>query len=388
MLTDFFHNTHVVTTLEDAIPDRTALEFHRKLPGYAPTPLFDMPAMAAKFRVGRIWIKQESSRMNLPAFKILGASWATYQALRERLGHDFAPWATLNELAAQLEPLRPLTLATATDGNHGRAVARMAALLGLDAHIFMPAGTVEARIQAIQSEGAMVTVVDGSYDDAVQQAAALAGKHCAVISDTSWPGYETIPRRVIEGYATIFWEVTDELQRQGQTEPDVVLVQSGVGALAAAAVRHYRRPTINMHPVLINVEPTSAACVLASARMGKIVSLPHTHDSIMAGLNCGTPSLVAWPLLQQGFDAFLAIDDEQTRRAMRDLANQGIVAGETGAAGLAGFTALLTGAGAHERRELLCIRKTAQVLIILTEGATDPAAYARIIGMDVEQVGT
>ncbi len=170
------------------------LEFHRRLPGYALTPLLDLPALARDLGIGQLLVKNESSRLGLPAFKILGASWAVYRALQDRLDHPLAPWRTLEELQAQLAPLRPLTLVTATDGNHGRAVAHVAALFGLAARIFVPAGTAQARIDGITSEGARVEVVDGTYDDAVERAAAEANDRCLVISDTSWPGYERIPR--------------------------------------------------------------------------------------------------------------------------------------------------------------------------------------------------
>src|SRR5215470_18094439 len=193
-----FLNTHAAPTLDGDPPDQAPIEFHRRLPGYAPTRLADAPGLAHLLGVGAVWVKDESSRFGLPAFKILGASWATYLALRQRLGHDFTPWDTLDDLKAQLEPLRPLALVAATDGNHGRAVAHMARLLGLEVHIFVPAGTAAARIQAIESEGAAVTIVDGTYDDAVARSAQEAGERCLIISDTAWPGYEQVPRWVID----------------------------------------------------------------------------------------------------------------------------------------------------------------------------------------------
>ena len=167
------------------------IDFHRRLPGYEPTPLIDAAAMAAERGLGALWIKDESSRLGLPAFKVLGASWAIYRLLRSRLGR-VPDWSTVDELRAALAPLGALTLCTATDGNHGRAVAWMARLLGYDACIFVPAGTVVARIEGIQSEGARVTVVDGTYDDAVDRAAEQASDDVLVVSDTSWDG---LPRR-------------------------------------------------------------------------------------------------------------------------------------------------------------------------------------------------
>jgi diaminopropionate ammonia-lyase len=278
--------------------------------------------------------------------------------------------------------LRPLTLATATDGNHGRAVARMAALLDLGAHIFVPDGTAQARIEAIAGEGADVTVVDGTYDDAVALAARQAGERCIVASDTSWPGYEEFPRRVIDGYSTILREVDAQLAAQAERGPDLVLVQIGVGALAAAVTRHYRRPDLDVQPLVVGVEPTRAACALTSIWAGRIVSIPGPHDSIMAGLNAGTPSPVAWPVISTGIDLFVAVEDERAREAMRLLAAERVTAGETGAAGLAGLLGLLTGPEAERMRARLDVGSTTRVLLVCTEGATDPASYREIVGHD------
>ncbi|HEX8134193.1 MAG TPA: diaminopropionate ammonia-lyase [Actinomycetes bacterium] len=361
-------------------PPRAPLELHRRLPGYAVTPLRDAPALAAAAGVGRVWVKDESARLGQPAFKLLGASWAAYRALTERLGRDPEPWTSLEELRATLAPLRPLTLATATDGNHGRAVARMAALLGLDADVYVPTGTAAARIAAIQGEGARVTVVDGDYDAAVATAAATAGERCLAIQDVGWPGYEQVPAWVIEGYGTIFWEVDDQLADRGEPGPDVVVVPVGVGGLAAAAVRHWRREGLEKPPRMVGVEPLAAACVLRSLRAGRIVTVPGPHDSIMAGLNCGTPSLSAWPALRDGLDAVVAVADERARQAMRDLAAAGIVAGETGAAALAGLAEATRGPDAAAARAALGLGADASVLLLCTEGATDPDAYRRIVG--------
>jgi diaminopropionate ammonia-lyase len=361
-------------------PPRAPLELHRRLPGYAVTPLHDAPALAAANGVAKVWVKDESSRLGLPAFKLLGASWAAYRSLLGRLGGDPGPWADVEELRRALAPLRPLTLATATDGNHGRAVARMAALLGLDADVYVPAGTAAARIAAIRGEGARVTVVDGDYDHAVATAAQAAGDRCLAIQDVGWPGYEQVPSWVVDGYATIFWEVDDQLAAAGEQGPDVVVVPVGVGGLAAAAVRHWRHRDRRGPPRLLGVEPLASACVLRSLAAGRIVTVPGPHDSIMAGLNCGTPSLVAWPYLRAGLDAVVAVADERARQAMRDLAAAGVVAGETGAASLAGLSEATQGPEAGGLRRTLGLGPDSRVLLLCTEGATDPEAYRRIVG--------
>ena len=364
-------------TLLTAEPSRDPLAFHGGLTGYAPTALVDAPDVAATLGVGRVWVKNEAERLGLPAFKVLGASWATYRALTAHLGIDTSSVSLgMDELRTRLAPALPLKLAAATDGNHGRAVARMARWLELDAEIFVPDEMVVARRAAIVSEGATVTVVDGSYDDAVERAAAEAGARCFIIADTAWPGYEDVPAWVIDGYSTILWEIEDELAARDEPAPDIVVMQIGVGAFAAAVTRHFRRPGAHPATVLIGVEPLDAACALGSIEAGEIIHVPGPHGSIMAGLNCGTPSPVAWPTLERGIDLFVAVDDEYAREAMRLLARSDIVAGESGAAGLAGLLALLR----EGSPEALRLTPNSRVLLFNTEGATDPEGYARIIG--------
>jgi len=357
--------------------------FHRRLPGYAPSPLVDAPRVAAALGVRRALVKDESRRLELPAYKILGASWATYRALEERVG-SFQPWDQLADLAAQLRPHAPLTLVAATDGNHGRAVARMATWLGFGADILVPRDMAPARIRAIMGEGARVTVMDGSYDDAVTAAARLADERHLVISDTAWEGYERVPGWVIDGYATIFSEIDEQLAALGEGQPDLVAAQMGVGALAASVVRHYRRT--GCATTVLGVEPIGAACVLRSVEAGHIVEAPGPHASIMAGLNCGRPSPVAWPYVSRGLSAFVAIPDARAEEAMRLLAEDGVVSGESGAAGLGGLLEVLAGPGAGAYRTPLDVDAAGSVLVISTEGATDPEAYARIVGRDAEVV--
>jgi len=355
---------------------RAPLDFHRRLPEYAATPLVDAPGLAGALGMGKVWVKDESWRLGLPAFKILGASWAVYRALEQSSGGGIGEWGDVEELRGRLAPLLPLTLAAATDGNHGRAVARMARMLGLGARIFVPADMAPARIEAIRSEGAEVVVVQGTYDEAVARSAEEADGRCLVISDTSWPGYEDVPRWVIDGYSTILWEVSDELGRRGEEGPTLVVVQIGVGAFAAAVTRHFRSAGVSPRPKILGVEPAGAACALASAGGGGIVHVPGPHGSIMAGLNCGSPSVVAWPTISTGIDVFVAIEDDWAGEAMRMLAGAGIVSGETGAAGLAGLLAVAQEEGG---RRTLGLAEEARVLIFNCEGATDPEAYGRIV---------
>jgi diaminopropionate ammonia-lyase len=344
--------------------------FHASIAGYRPTPLRDAPHAARRLGVAEVLVKDESERLGLPSFKVLGASWAVHHALVEHLGATVQEIPTLEALHERLAPARPLALVAATDGNHGRAVAHVAALLGLEARIYVPADMVPARIAAIEQEGATVTVIDGGYDDVVARSAEDAGERCLVISDTSWPGYERVPAWVIEGYSTIFAEIDETLAREQRAQPDVVVVPIGVGALAAATVRHYWS-VAGSRPRIVGVEPTSAACVLESVAAGRIITLEHPQTSIMAGLNCATPSLIAWPLVSRGIDVYLAVPDSYLAEATRVLAADGIEAGECGAAGLAALTALP--AESHLSPE-------SRVLLLSTEGATDPDAYRRMVG--------
>jgi diaminopropionate ammonia-lyase len=364
---------HATSSLPaEARPGAAVQVFHRTLPGYAPTPLRDVPALAERAGVGRVLVKDESSRLGLPAFKVLGASWATVRLLAERLGRSVAS-TTLDHLGTTVaEELGSLRLAAATDGNHGRAVAHMARLLGMDATIAVPEGTAQARVDGIASEGAEVIVSPGTYEDAVALIAGMAGDTTLIVSDTSWPGYQDVPRHVIEGYSTIFAEIED----QAPGPIDMVLVPLGVGALGASAgtcLRAGREPGDG--PALVGVEPESAACVVAAVKAGHLVEVPGPHDSIMAGLNCGLASMLALPTVTATFDAFLAIDDDRCRQAIRALADAGLDVGETGAAALAGLLALV-----DEHRDALPIPATATVLLLVTEGVTDPANFERIVG--------
>jgi len=361
--------------LEDVL-EGDPLPFHRALPGYRRTPLYDVPGLARSLGVARVLVKDESERLGLPAFKMLGASWATARAIQREWMPD-SDDLTIDGLRRTLVGGSGRGLAAATDGNHGRGVARMAGLLGLECTIFVPAGTATARIRAIESEGAIVIVVDGTYDDAIERSAREARPDVLVISDTSWPGYTATPTDVIVGYSTMFREIDELLAERGEAQPDVVLLQSGVGSFAASGLRHYADPSREHRPTTVIVEPTRADCLLRSARAGELTEAPGPHESTMAGLNCGLPSLLAWPVVQSATDAFLSIDDDWAHRAMRLFAQVGIVAGESGAASLGGLLAL------HDQtdaRRAVGLTPDATVLMINTEGATDPENYELQVG--------
>jgi diaminopropionate ammonia-lyase len=331
-----------------APPDVRA--FHAGLPGYAPTPLTEVPALAVELGVGRVFVKDESARLGLPAFKVLGASWAVDRVLAERPGGG------------------PLRLVAATDGNHGRAVARTARLRGHTAHVVVPEGVHRVAVAAIADEGAEVTTLPGDYDAAVRHAADLATEPGSVlVQDTAWPGYTDVPTWIVQGYSTLFAEVDEQLAAAGAGRAGLVVVPVGVGSLAQAAVAHQRsRPD---GAAVLAVEPDTAACLLAGLRAGRPVTVA-TGRTIMAGLNCGTVSELAWPVLRDGLDAAVAVTDDETGAAAADLRHLGISAGPCGAATLAGARAAL--AGDPDRRAALAgagVGQDAVVVLLSTEGA-------------------
>ena len=316
--------------------------FHRSLPGYSATPLVSVPELAAELGVGRLLVKDESSRLGLPAFKVLGASWACRQVLHRHPG---------------------AMLVTATDGNHGRAVARMAAHFGVGATVFVPVVMLPEIAARIVDEGAKVVWIDGDYNDAVRCAAAFAGDQPgrALVQDTAWAGYEQVPAWIVQGYQTLL----DEIDTQLGGAPDLVAVPVGVGSLAEAVVRHYRRPSAK-HPSVLSVEPDTAACVLASLTAARAITVA-TAATVMTGLNCGTVSGSAWPVLRAGCDAAVAVSDEDALSAVADLGRLGVSSGPSGAATLAGARAALT---EPERRAALDLDDDAVVVLLSTEGHT------------------
>jgi diaminopropionate ammonia-lyase len=324
--------------------------FHASLSDYRPTPLTELPSLAAEAGVGRVFVKDESCRLGLPAFKALGASWAVHRVLAE--------WGRGR-----------VTLVTATEGNHGRAVARMARRFGQRAHVFVPRGVHPQAVAAIVAEHARVTEVPGSYDDAVRRAVeeSAAAPDAVLVQDTAWEGYERVPRWIVEGYSTLCAEIDEQLADAGVGGPDLVSVPVGVGSLAQAVVTHYRSRPSGRAPALLSVEPEHAACVLDSLSLGEPVSVT-TGETAMAGLNCGTPSLIAWPHLRSGLDAAVAVGDVDSARAARDLAALGVSSGPCGAASLAGLRALLA-ALADDRRTALGLGPSSVVVLLSTEGA-------------------
>jgi diaminopropionate ammonia-lyase len=327
------------------------LDFHRRLPGYAETPLVDAARIAEKLGIAKLFVKDETSRFGLPSFKILGASWATYVALRERLGPIADGPLTHEKMQAWGAPLRPLTLLAATDGNHGRAVARVARWFGLDSRIYIPDFVSAGRRKAIEAEGAELEVIDGPYDAAVD--AALEGSHGAgtlLITDTARAATDFMPQMTVAGYTTAFEEVEQQLGRSGDGRVDALAVQAAVGGLASASTIWARVTRRGRSPRVIVVEPEHAASIMSALAAGEPVTVSASELTNMAVLQCGTVSVTAFPNLSAGVSCCLTIEDRWATAAASELAACNLHTGFSGAAGVAGLLALADGAFAAPAR--------------------------------------
>ncbi|MDY0110998.1 MAG: diaminopropionate ammonia-lyase [Candidatus Krumholzibacteria bacterium] len=377
-----------------AIAARAQLPLHRSLPGYEPTPLRDCPDLARELGLGAVRVKDEAGRFGNDAFKGLGASYAIFQVIsarwRQATGQALSPEAFRDPTVR--ERLGEITFAAATDGNHGRAVAWVARLIGQRAVIFMPADAARARVAAVRREGATVELIAGTFDDCVAACATTAAeRNWQVIADTAYPGNLEIPGFIMTGYSTIFAEIADQAAAAAAgarvaaapTEAafDAVFLPAGVGGLAAAGAVSFVQQNAGARPRLVCVEPEESACFLESILRGggEPVAARGNQQSIMVGLCCAVPSLLAWPVLRDAVDLFLAIEDEHALAAMRLYHRHGITAGESGASTLAGLLALLDRRDLAPARAQLRLDAQSRVLLINTEGATDPEHYARVI---------
>ncbi len=361
----------------------------RSWPGYARTPLVALDQVARGANVAAVYYKDEGSRFGLGSFKALGGAYAVMRLLqkiiREKRGESATAEALTQGTYADL--CRQITVTCATDGNHGRSVAWGARTFGCRCVIYVHDLVSQGRCDAIAAYGAEVRRVAGNYDDAVRQAAADAAEQAwHVVSDTSYPGYVDVPRDVMQGYGVMVDEVLEQLP--AGVLPSHVFVQGGVGGLAAAVCATLWERLGERRPRFVIVEPTRAACLFKSAVAGEPVVVHGDLDTIMAGLACGEVSLLAWEILHEGADAFLAIDDDAAAATMRLLArpegeDTAIVAGESAVAGLAGF---LQAAAHDDLRKLLGIDGDSIALFFGSEGATDPALYTELVGMAPEAV--
>jgi len=360
------------------------LDFHRSLEGYEATPLISMEKISKKLGIKKLYVKDESKRFGVKAFKPLGASYAIFRVLKREWELKFDSEFDFKSFKdkKKLEKLGSFTFCAASDGNHGRAVAWTANRLGQKAVIYMPEDTVRSRIKNIENEGAEVKIIDGTYDDCVKQISIDAKKNGWIeVGDTAYEGYTDIPSWVLNGYSTIFNEIEAELGKGGLKEIDILLLQAGVGAFAAAGTFFFVKKLGRERPKIVIVEPDEAACYLDSIKFGNGKAIPAKGkmETIMAGLNCGIPSIIAWPIIRDSVDIFISIPDRFAKDAMRSYAEEGIISGESGASGLAGLIALSESKSLNEAKEKLGINQNSTVLVINTEGDTDPENYKKIV---------
>jgi diaminopropionate ammonia-lyase len=359
-----------------------AERFLRARDNHAETPLHPLPALAAELGIAALHVKDEGRRLGLGSFKALGGAYAVIRLVLEEAGKRLGRKLDVGEIGdAKVRAIAAqMTVCCATDGNHGRSVAQGAGLVGARSVVFVHAGVSGERVAAIARYGAEMVRVEGGYDHSVREAARIAAERgWTVVSDTSWPGYERIPGLVMQGYTVIVREALRHLPES----PTHVFLQAGVGGFAAAIAGHLAILLGERRPKVVVVEPARAACVYATAEAGRPIKIPHDQPTVMAMLECYEPSLVAWRVLSRVGDAFMTVEEDDAVAVMNRLArpkgnDPAIVAGESGGAGLAG---LIRATGDIGMRAALSLDAQSRVLIINSEGATDPGRYAELVGM-------
>jgi diaminopropionate ammonia-lyase len=354
---------------------------------YAPTRLLSLPDLARASDVASIMMKDESTRFGLGSFKALGGAYAVFRLVLDaaavRLGRSVG-MTHLHDPEVR-SVARGMTFACATDGNHGRSVAQGARRAGAGCAVFVHEGVSSARVDAIARYGARMIRVAGTYDDSVAEASRMATENgWTVLSDTSWPGYEQIPRLVMQGYTVMLQEAV----RAFDTPPTHVFIQAGVGGVAAAVAAYFAAAFGAQRPFLTVVDPARAACLFESAKVGRSIKIAHGAPTVMAMLECYEPSRVAWRILARMADAFMTIEEDEAIAAMNRLArpvggDPPVVAGESGGAGLAGF---LRVARDPALRRLTGITVASRIFVINTEGATDVAQFTKLVGASPEAV--
>lgn len=352
-----------------------------------PTPLHGLPAMAKRLGIASLHVKDEGFRLGLGSFKALGGAFALMKLVQAEATTKLGRTVAVSELLSPAirEIASAMTFACATDGNHGRSVAQGAQMMGANAVIFVHAGVSDARVAAIARFGAKMVRVSGNYDDSVAEAARVARQQgWVVLSDTSWPGYQHIPSLVMQGYTLMVREALDVISHP----PTHVFLQAGVGGFAAAVAGHLAKQLGEGRPHMTVVEPSHAACLFESIKAGRLHKISETQPTVMAMLECYEPSMIAYRILERLADGFMTVEDEEAIAVMRMLAqpengDPAIVAGESGGAGLAGLIAVLKNTVlAHD----IGLGPQSRVLVINTEGATDPDLYFKIVGRTAADV--
>ena len=366
----------------------TVRRFHATMAEYAPTPLVGLDNLAAKLGVARVFVKDESHRFGLNAFKALGGSFGMARLLADKLELDMEN-ITDKVLASEevKKKISQSVFISATDGNHGRGVAWCAARMGCKSVIYLPKGSAPFRVAAIEKEGALTHVTDLNYDDTVRRATQAARENnWTLMQDTSMPGYEQIPGWIMQGYTTMVAEALEQLQQTGIEKPTHVLIQAGVGSMAAAVLGFLVEKFHAAHPTTIIIEPENAACFYKSIQAGD--GQPHNVGgdlkTRMAGLACGEPNPPAWEILRDYADFFVACPDFTTAEGMRRLASpfgndSKIVSGESGAVGIGLIDLLMRKPALAEQRKTMGLDRNSVVLTFSTEGDTDPEGYRQIV---------
>lgn len=364
-------------------------DFHKSLPGYKATPLVELDDLAKYYGVQKLWLKDESKRFGLNAFKVLGGSYAIGKYLSQKLGRDMSelPFNVLisDEVKKQLGDV---TFVTATDGNHGRGVAWVANKLRQKSVVYMPKGSAKMRFDAIAREGADVSITDLNYDDAVRLANKGAEEHgWIMVQDTAWDGYEEIPLWIMQGYSTIINEIVEQLEAAKEEKPTHVFLQAGVGSFAGAVQGYLAHLHGDDRPITIICEPHGANCIYKSmeANDGKPHNVTGDLTTIMAGLACGEPNTISWKILRDNADFSVSCDDSIAARGMRVLSSplgndQRVISGESGAVGLGLFTVLSEKKEEYvELMKALKIDENSRILCISTEGDTDVEGYKNVV---------
>ncbi len=353
--------------------------FHSSLPNYTPTPLVKLSRLANRLGVKEILVKDESHRFDLNAFKVLGASYAMAKYLAEtlRLKDDEL---TFSKILAEQSRYQRITFVTATDGNHGRAVAWSAKLFGCKSVVYLPKGSSPTRLKAIRNYGAEASITTLNFDDTVIHAKQKAQEEgWVLLQDTSWEGYEKVPRHIMQGYFSL---VTEYLNQEQEIWPTHLFMQAGVGSLAAAILAYLCSLSDRPTPQFIVVEPQGAPCLYESIKQnkGKPFRVEGDLPTIMAGLACGEPSHIGWEILKSAASAFLICSDDVARRGMKVLGNplqrdQRIISGESGAVTLGALFEILSNKQYRTIKDELNLTRDSNVLLFSTEGDTDPEVY-------------
>lgn len=369
-------------SLENA---KTVKNYHQSFPEYSVTPLTELPNLAKKLNVSQIYVKDESFRFNLNAFKVLGGSYAIGKYIKEKLNLPDEQFNCETILCDDIKKqLGNLTFITATDGNHGRGVAWTAHRLNQNSVVYMPKGSAQERLDNIKALGAEASITELNYDDAVR----LANKHAKengwiMVQDTAWEGYEEIPLWIMQGYTTMAYEI---IQQLGNVRPTHLFLQAGVGALAGAVTGFFADYYKESRPVITIVEPDKADCIFktAQANDGTIHTVTGDLSTIMAGLACGEPCTIGWQVLKDHADHFISMDDSIAELGMRTLGkpignDAKIISGESGAATIGFVTELLSNPQYKSLKEKLGINESSVIICISTEGDTDKENYKRVL---------